>query len=59
MGGPRELVAALRPAGAFDEAGLLQVKHDQLEIFGGDALSLGDPAELDRRTALLLRQEQQ
>ena len=54
-----EPVAALWPARAFHEPGLLEVEHDELEIFGGNPLRFGDPRQLHRRAALLLGEEKE
>jgi hypothetical protein len=59
IGGPRQSVATLGAARALDEAGALQVEHDQLEIFGRNPLRLGDAPELDRRATRFLGEEQQ
>src|SRR6476469_3529906 len=55
----RQLVAALRAASALHEARLLQVEHDQLEIFGRDPLRFRDPRELHRGARLGFGEEEQ
>src|SRR4051812_8200569 len=47
-GGPRQPVAAVRAAGALDEAGLLQHRHDPLEVGERQSLALGDRLERHR-----------
>src|SRR3954452_11620322 len=47
-GGARQPVAAMRAARALDEAGLLQHRHDPLEVGERQSLALGDRFQRDR-----------
>src|SRR6185503_11294154 len=55
----REPIAALGPPCALHQPRLLEVEHDELEIFGRHTLGFGDSGELNWRAALLFREEKQ
>jgi hypothetical protein len=53
----RQAVAAVRAAGALDEGGLLQQRHDALQVGERQALGLGDRLQRDGRAVLVMAAE--
>src|SRR3954468_4549955 len=53
----RDPVAAVGAAGALDEGGLLQERHDALEVGERQALGLGDRLQRDGRAVLVVAAE--
>ena len=58
VGRPRELIAAVRPFAALDEAPVFETQQDVFEEFLGDCVSLGEVADEHRPMAVLPGQRQ-